>query len=89
MHNNFSTWAFLSISFSKHTKTKSQADFNHDDTRVSFNESVMQFQRIEWPDREKHNLAASRQKKTAPLLTFISVLFFTLVFQVPHCSTLG
>src|SRR3989338_885370 len=41
----------------------------------------MQILRIEWPDREKHNLAASRQRKTAPLLTFISVLFLSLVFK--------
>src|SRR3989338_4037421 len=89
MHNNFSTWAFLSISFSKHTKTKFQAHFNHDDTLVSFNESVMQFQSIEWPDREKHNLAASRQKKTAPLLTFNFVLFLSLDFQVFQGLTPG
>src|SRR3989338_9109990 len=59
--------------------------FNCDETRVSFKESGMQFQRIEWTEREKHNLATSRQEKSATLLTFISadgnVFFFPVDFQ--------
>ena len=66
-----------------HTRIKfpAQCIFNCDETRVSFKETGMSFHRIEWKEREKHNLATSRQERGATMLTFIAAdgtVFFSL-----------
>src|SRR3989338_7995051 len=84
--------AFIDQVDDLHARIKFPANcfFNCDETRVSFKESGMEFRRIEWADREKHNLATSRQEKTATLLTFISAdgnVFFSLwIFKTGEAS---
>jgi len=61
------------------------AIFNVDETRVSFKETGIQFSRIEWTQREKHNLISTRAEKSSTMITFVSaageVLFSCWIFK--------
>lgn len=61
------------------------AIFNVDETGVSFKETGIQFSRIEWTQREKHNLISTRAEKSSTMISFVSaageVLFSCWIFK--------
>lgn len=65
------SWVDKYSDYLDHHYFPAKAIFNFDETRINFTETGMQFKRIEWKARQKHNFLTSRAEKSMSLLSFL------------------